>query len=341
VKLLLSACCFGLAVLTKVDVILLSPALLVIALVVPLEGGRWKYVVLGLALPIVALMVWHLFCQLVAPEAPQTGETFQRWSHRWGLAPSGLWDRDNLRAMLMAPGVGTVLTLVPVTLVCLASRAGRPLAAAALVCILPTILFWGMRELNSSRHNFWIVIPVALLIAAAVQRTVHDWRWKTVLIAAICAGNYFLGPRPFAETYRQATSRFLTAAAARNERVSKEHADYELLVRRRGTMRKMCIVHVGAARARAIATFVAHADRCDVRVLGSSHNDWHLTARFGDETLSVWIPDTQNLPSVWAEVCREEYDLFLPALGDFPFYHVRGRPQWAGSVDGSRLKPWP
>jgi hypothetical protein len=322
-------------------VILLAPALLVIACLAPLDAGRWKYVLLSVALPIAALFVWHLFCQAVAPEAPGTGETFQRWSHRWSLVPSGLLDRDNLRAMLMAPGVGTALALIPAALLCLASRAGRWAAAAALACMLPTILFWGMRELNSSRHNFWIVIPLALLIAAAIERSVHPWRWQVLIVAAICVGNYCLGPGPFAETYRQATSKFVVAAAARKERVSKEHADYELLVQRRGEMRRICILHVDAARARAIATFVAHADRCDVRVLGSSHNDWHLTARFGDETLSVWIPDTQNLPSVWAAVCREEYDLFLPARGEFPFYHVRGRPEWAGAVEGAQLRPWP
>ncbi|HZL91839.1 MAG TPA: glycosyltransferase family 39 protein [Pirellulaceae bacterium] len=342
VKLSLAAGLFVLAVLVKVDVILLSPALLVIAVLAPPQDeARWKCFVLGAALPIAALVVWHLFCQIVAPEAPHTGETFQRWSHRWALSPTGLWDRDNLRAMLMAPGVGTALALSPAAALSLASRGGRWAAAAALACTVPTVLFWGMRELNSSRHNFWLVIPLALFIAAAMERSVRQWQLKALLVAAICVGNYFLGPGPYMETYRQATAKFLTAAAARKERVVKEHADYDLLVARRGAMRRICILQVGAARARAIATFVAHADRCDVRVLGSSHNDWRLTAGFGDDTLNVWIPDAQELHLVWTEVCEREYDLFLPTHGEFPFYHMRGRPQWAGAVEGSRLEPWP
>ena len=340
-KLLLAGGLLALAVLAKVDVILLSPALLVVVLVARLERGQWKYVLLAVALPIAALVAWHLFCRLVAPEAPDTGETFQRWSHRWTLVPKGLLERDNVRAMLMAPGVGTALALIPATVLSLASRRGRWSAAAALSCVLPTILFWGMRELNSSRHNFWIVIPLALFIAAVVERSVRQWRWKVMIVAAICVGNYFLGPGPHEETYRQATSKFLIAAAARTERVSQEHVDYELLVQRRGGMRRICILQVGAARARAIATFVAHSDRCDVRVLGSSHNDWHLAARFGDDTLQVWIPDAPRLQTVWAEVCRNQHDLFLPAHGEFPFYHLRGKPEWAAAVDGSQLKPWP
>jgi hypothetical protein len=340
-KLLLAAGLFTVAVLTKVDVVLLSPALVVVTYLVPVERARWRYVLLAVALPIAALVAWHLFCRLVAFEAPGTGETFQRWSHRWTLAPKGLWDRDNLRAMLMAPGVGTALALIPAAVLSLASARGRWSAAAALACVLPTVFFWGMRELNSSRHNFWIVIPLALFIAAALEHSVQKWAWQVLIVAAICVGNYFLGPGPQQETYRQATCKYLTAAAARKQRVVREHADYELLVERREAMRRICILQVGAARARAIATLVARSDRCDVRVLGSSHNDWRLAARFGDETLDVWIPDAEGLQAVWDEVCKGEYDLFLPAHGEHPFYHLRGQPDWADRVEGSLLKPWP
>src|SRR5687768_16327732 len=98
----------------------------------------------------------------------------------------------------------------------------------------------------------------------------------------------------------------------RQVRVQKEHDDYELVLRKRGPIAKLCIWDVGPARARAIATFVAHADRCDVRVEGESHNDWRLEAHLGGDKLHVWLPDAPNLIDIWPEICRGEYHLLMP-----------------------------
>lgn len=341
VLLALSALFLAAATLTKVDVILLSPALLVASLVLPRPKDRWKYVALSAALSVACVLAWHFFCRWAAPEAPDTGETFQRWSQRWGIVPDGLWDLDNRTAMLMAPGVGTVLALLPAAVWCWYQRQTRWLVVAAVVCSLPTILFWGMRELNSSRHNFWLVLPLAVLVAVAVHRAIGSQTWKVLAVVAIGAGNYFLGPPPERETYRQATSHFFSAALARQVRVQQEHQDYELVVRRRGPIRKLCIWDVGPARARAIAVFVSHSVRCEVRVDGKSHNDWWLEPRIGGDKLLIWLPDAPELSDIWPEICREEYDVLMPCHESAPFIHFRGDPRLIGSPGPQTLELWP
>lgn len=316
-----------LAVLTKVDVVLLSPAVVVIAWMTTSGAARWRAVAWSLAAPLAALVVWHLFCRLVAPEAPSSGDALARWSEKWGIVPSGLLDPDNLRAMLMAPGVGTALALLPAVAWCFAGRERRWHIAALLACILPTVLFWGMRELNSSRHNFWIVIPLAVFVAAAVHHSHPGTPWKWAVVAALCLGNYFLGPSPAQESYRQATSHFFTAALDRKARVQRDQAEYRLLFLERGDKRKICIWPIGSARARAIATLIAHSDSCQATISNPDRHEWRLDLQVNGQPVHFWLPDAKDVQEIWPRICLERYDFYMPDEKSNAFFHQRGSPE--------------
>lgn len=278
-----------LAVLVKVDVILLGPAFAVIAWY---RGSRGPVAWAAWLMPIAAVLCWHLFCQAVAPGAPQTAETFQNWSGKWRLVPAGLIGRANLLNMAMAPGFGT-LALTGAALVPTLSRKRFSFLAAVLVCTVPTVLFWGMREMNSSRHNFWIVVPLAILASTALaERLARRPRVCLAALLGVIAVNYLVGPRQ--ENFRLAPARFYAASLHRAEVNRRYHEKYGMMF---GDLAgdRICVHSMSEETAHALAVWLAMADRSEVRVVGSRQNDWRVHSWRGGREYRLWMPD-RDLP---------------------------------------------
>ena len=283
--LLASAASLALAVLTKVDVVLLAPAFVGLAW---FRKARPSVAWAAWLIPVAAVVAWHLFCRVIAPAAPETGQTLANWSSKWRLVPAGLIDRTNLLNMAMAPGFGT-LALAIVAAAWAVTRRQIGLAMAVAACVLPTILFWGMREMNSSRHNFWLVLPLALFAAAGLIGWLRV-RPGAVLVALLASlgCNYLVGP--WQEDFRLAPANFHVAAIRRARQVRSFDERYEAMFAD-AAHRRICVHSMREETAHALAVWLQRFDHSEVRVTGKGQNDWKVRSSEDGAESRLWMPD--------------------------------------------------
>lgn len=318
-----AAASLALAVLLKTDVVLLGPAYAVIAWSRTAPGARARALALALALPIGAVALWHLACETLSPAGPGTLQSLGAMEARWSLAPSGLWRRDNLVAMAMAAGMATSLAALGAAALAVRDRGLRPALGAALLCMGPTWLWWGMRELNSSRHNLWLLLPMLALLGLAIARRVPRPAAQAAVVLALALGNYFVGPTR--DDFRLAPARWLESAAARRDQRLRYGRDYRLAFRQ--PVPRLAVA--GGAGAWAVGAALAVADDAEARAIRGGR-EWRLRTRVDGDEREIWL-----LPA-GARLTADElrtWTVIRPGIrGESPFLEVR--------ADGSRA-PWP
>jgi len=318
------------AVLTKADVVLAAPCMLIVVLMRGHVRQQKKFVALACILPIVSVWVWSVFCQVMAPNVASTLNTFQSWSKQWPLHPAGVFSPLNLINTVMAPGIGTAIAFAGAMLACLVNRTWRFAALAAAVCILPTLLFWGMRNINSSRHNLWIVIPVAALVSFVIHRLFQKLAPKIVIVGLICLTNYLVGPK--LPTQFTASARWFDGAKRRDEQLRKVQGDLALAVRQPVPNGKLCFLQHPSGPWIAAAS-LAQADRSNIRRSGPRQSVWHIETTTKGRPMSIWIPNARDRSRrTWNRIHREGWTAIVPRKGTPPFFRV---------LRNGKVVPWP
>lgn len=326
----LSAGLLILAVLTKVDVLLLSPCLVMTALIHGNLRRRKEAIALACVFPFVGVFVWHVYCQAVAPNASDTVSAFQSWSKQWPLYPAGLYSGLNLTNVVMAPGIGTAAAFGLGVVVCLLHKAWRSAVLAILGCILPTLLFWGMQEINSSRHNLWIVIPVAAFVSFVLYRLLKRTWLILLVLAGIGAGNYLLGPT--IPTQFNASAHWFQAASARKQVLAAIHRDFALATRQFVPNGKLCCYRNPSGPWIA-AVAVANSDRSSIKRSGPKQSVWHIEMTIRSKSKIIWVPNALDRSrETWNKIHDEGWTAIVWRNGVPPFFRIYRT--------GKRV-PWP
>jgi hypothetical protein len=332
VRVCLATCFLVLAVTIKVDIVLLSPAFLVVGLLRTHVPSRKASLAWACVLPPVGVLGWHLFCMVSAPGAADTFQSYAWWSERWPLSGAGLADRKNLVRVVMAPGVGTAVVFVLALLACVVKRGWRAIGLAVFACVLPTLAFWGMRELNSSRHNLWLVVPAGVLVSFVLHRVVNRVWLRAILIAGICAGNYLIGPANV--TWGTAPARFFRAARGNQRLFRRIDRDCVLALRQPLPNGRICFFQ-NSGSTWVAASAVAISERCDFHKTGQAGTGhaWEFTAVIDGETKRIWVPYARDTSRQTLERIFTEGWIAITAVRADPPY-VLLRP------DG-KFVPWP
>jgi len=280
----LAALLASLAALTKSDSVLMAPCFLAVAIATARDGQRGRWVIAALVIPAVAVGAWHLFCTSVAPGAPETLESLHKWSNKWTLEPSGLLSMRNLQNLAMAPGIATTIAFVLATGIALAVPSLRWTGLLLLVCLVPTLLFWGMREINTSRHNLWIVLPVCTLVAAVSDK--NRVRWGTAIaVAVLWIGNYMLGPTVVDPLV--APAHWLETAAQRRQSFASQQQLYVRALTDYRNTPKLCFLG-GGSNAWIVVAALRGAKTAKLAVTRLGW-DWRLDLGFGDRRQKIWL----------------------------------------------------
>jgi hypothetical protein len=333
--LVISSSLFTLAALTKTDVLLLAPSCLVVACQHArptqsprhLDAHRVGVAASVVALPGLAALLWSGFCHLVAPSAPETAESFRHFSDRWALHPAGLVDPANLVNIAMAAGVGSTLGFLIAVVTSLFRRSLRMPALACLLCVSPTLLWWGMRELDSSRHNWWIVIPIVTFLAFVLQRTVRSKGWKAALVILVCSVNYTVGPTKM--SYLVAPARWFESAEAQQKFLQHQYDRFVTALKAPLDNGRLCFLD-GAGSGWIVASALTLADEAEVSTAAAGR-DWRLNLVIAGERKQVWLPGSRKQ----ALAATGEWTVIRSAFGQPPFVRIDangGETRWPPAV---------
>jgi len=333
--LAISSSLFTLAALTKTDVLLLAPSYLVVACQharptqtrCQLDAHRVGVAASVVALPVVTALLWSGFCHLVAPSAPATTESFRHFSDRWTLHPAGLVDPNNLVNIAMAAGIGSTLGFLIAVVTSLFRRSLRIPTLAGLLCVSPTLLWWGMRELDSSRHNLWVVIPIVTFLAFVLQRTVRSNGWRAALVILVCSVNYTVGPTKM--SYLVAPARWFESAETRRQFLQRQHDRFATALKAPLDNGRLCFLN-GAGSGWIVASALTLADEAELSTTPAGR-DWRMSLVIDGEQKQVWLPGSRK----HALAAAEEWTVIRSAFGQPPFVRIDangGETRWPPAV---------
>lgn len=200
--LTLACLCACLALGLKADVIMAFGAPVGLAFLVRRAGPR--NLVACALVPLVGLFFVTRYASTIAPALGELGDLgghAGRWSERFPITLEALLNPDNVVVPAYGAGVALFALMVAAVAFALVSREHRRLAVWALFWSTPALLFWGLREGNSTRHMMAVYPPLCLLVAVAGSALLPSRGLRVGALVALLVGNYFAAPA-FSRTFR-------------------------------------------------------------------------------------------------------------------------------------------
>ncbi|HSF81642.1 MAG TPA: hypothetical protein VLA49_10435 [Anaerolineales bacterium] len=208
---------FLLAILMKIDVFLAG---VIFCLPVWRSATKYKLRLIWLAaLMGLALGSFWLYSQYTRGLlSNQLASAFYGdWNVKFPIDVGYFFSRDNLEIIFRSAGIFS-LPLAAIASPFLAKdQTLRPVLTWISAAALVLVVFWGVREGNSARHNLLPDIFLVMLLALPLSTKLHI-RWG-VLLVLMCIGNYFVLPPQVgmvAPTGRLATNSILLQEARLN-----------------------------------------------------------------------------------------------------------------------------
>ena len=165
-----------------------------------IAGRSWTASFAMLTLPALAIGGVMLASRILLPELPPAHEFASSWHTSYPTRVAAFVRLDEIRYVVSA--VGPALAIAALGALVTITFRGPPnaqLLCAAVACwFLPTVTFWGLRELNSVRHNMapWLM-PLAVLASFIVTR-MQSTASRTVVVSALLIVNYAIGSQQVA-----------------------------------------------------------------------------------------------------------------------------------------------
>jgi hypothetical protein len=124
--------------------------------------------------------------------AAAPSEHWSNWSNRFFVGIGALFSERNAAVLLRAAGILMLPAAAAAGVICIVSRRQRSLAFFLTAASLPIVLFWGVVEGNSARHNLIPSVFAPLLAALPLsfpsRRVVNIW---TFVLPAVFIVDYF------------------------------------------------------------------------------------------------------------------------------------------------------
>lgn len=114
--------------------------------------------------------------------------------HKWPVYPGIFLSYENLLTIAKAVGIFSIPTAIIVLFLVGWRREWRFTIIWLMLSALPLVLFWGIRQSNSARHN--LATALFLCIVLSLPFTMRNWKkWAwAVFLCAIFLTNYFYFP---------------------------------------------------------------------------------------------------------------------------------------------------
>ncbi|MDF1754143.1 MAG: hypothetical protein P1U89_15270 [Verrucomicrobiales bacterium] len=195
------------------------------ALIWAIAGKKLSAQVLGGALPGLAVGGVLALSKILVKGSDSTTQFIQNWEQQFPTRAGAFVSTANIDIISSTAGPVFFALLIP-AVICLlffGGRNGRILLLIASCWFLPTTLFWGLRDMNSVRHNLGAWLIALIVISAALQMLRAPQRVKITAALMIIVLNYALGFTPVNTTANSPLSSRLIAQSMVWKRQSIRH----------------------------------------------------------------------------------------------------------------------
>ncbi len=201
-NVLFAAILFIIGVLFKIDV-LLAAALFLIPVYQQQSSSKIK-IIFSVGIALVCVFSFWLINKygVLLSETQSANEHWSSWSDKFFGGLKNLFSLQNSVVISRAAGMLSIHIALVASIICFVCKRYRILVILIVATWLPILLFWGLVEGNSARHNLIpaVFVPILAALPLSFFKTKMQKRWTAVLLTVLLI-NYFAHP-PSSSTLR-------------------------------------------------------------------------------------------------------------------------------------------